>query len=141
LDACAPGGGCSGAGGVDEPFFGQVRLGLHKDKGFKDMDKLDISGSTLDQAVIGETMTVQRVDAPLQSLEWSHWLEEIGFVAGEQVRLMARAIPGGDPMVVRIGQSTFALRRAEAACISVAPVGACAAASLEDQVVVEGAGA
>jgi ferrous iron transport protein A len=33
--------------------------------------------------------------------------------------LMARALPGGDPLVVRIGQSTFALRRAEAACVRV----------------------
>jgi ferrous iron transport protein A len=105
------------------------------------MDKLDISRSTLDQAIIGETMTVRRVDAPAHSPEWSHWLEEIGFVAGEEVRLMTKAIPGGDPMVVRVGQSTFALRCVEAACISVAPVGACAAASLEDQAVAEGAGA
>jgi ferrous iron transport protein A len=105
------------------------------------MDKSDISGSTLDQAVIGETMTVRRVDAPAQSPEWSHWLEEIGFVVGEEVRLMAKAIPGGDPMVVRVGQSTFALRRAEAACIGVTPAGACVAASLEDRAVVEGAGA
>jgi ferrous iron transport protein A len=104
------------------------------------MDKLDISRSTLDEAVIGKTMTVLRVDAPAQSPEWSHWLEEIGFVVGEEVRLMARAIPGGDPMVVRVGQSTFALRRAEAACINVASVDACAVASL-DQAVAEGAGA
>ena len=32
---------------------------------------------------------------------------------------MARGLPGGDPLVVRIGQSTFALRRAEAACVQV----------------------
>ena len=33
--------------------------------------------------------------------------------------LLARALPGGDPLVVRIGSSTFALRRAEAACVLV----------------------
>jgi len=33
---------------------------------------------------------------------------------------MARGLPGGDPLVVRIGQSTFALRQAEAACVRVA---------------------
>jgi ferrous iron transport protein A len=104
------------------------------------MDKPDIPRSTLDQAVIGETMAVRRVEAPAQSPEWSRWLEEIGFVAGEKVRLMAKAVPGGDPMVVRVGQSTFALRRAEAACIRVMPVDACAVASL-DQTVAEGAGA
>jgi len=36
--------------------------------------------------------------------------------------LMARGRPGGDPLVARIGQSTFALRRAEAACVRVAAV-------------------
>ena len=33
--------------------------------------------------------------------------------------LMARSMPGGDPLVVRVGLSTFALRRAEAACVMV----------------------
>ena len=44
-------------------------------------------------------------------------LRELGFVAGEHVAVLARAMPGADPLVVRIGQSTFALRRAEAACV------------------------
>lgn len=77
--------------------------------------------STLDQAAIGEVLTVVRVEAPERLPEWSRWLAEIGFDAGEQVRLMAKAVPGGDPMVVRVGQSTFALRCAEAACVSVVP--------------------
>ena len=38
---------------------------------------------------------------------------------GERVMLMARGAFGGDPLVVRVGLSTFALRRAEAACIHV----------------------
>jgi ferrous iron transport protein A len=49
-------------------------------------------------------------------------LEEIGFYAGEQVMVMARGFPGGDPLVVRIGQSTFALRCAEAACVEIEPL-------------------
>jgi ferrous iron transport protein A len=101
-------------------------------------NKRDISCLTLDQAAIGDTLTVSRVEAPAQSPEWGRWLEEIGFVVGEPVRLMARAIPGGDPMVVRVGQSTFALRRVEAACVSVEPIEAFAASSL-DQVVMEAA--
>ena len=78
--------------------------------------------ATLDHAVIGQVLTVCRVQAPVAAPEWSRWLEEIGFVVGEQVTLMARALPGGDPLVVRVGQSTFALRRAEAACIEVSAV-------------------
>ena len=77
------------------------------------------SSSTLDHADLGLAMTVQQVDAPQAAPEWARWLEEIGFIVGEQVMLMARALPSGDPLVVRIGQSTFALRRAEAACVQV----------------------
>jgi len=51
-------------------------------------------------------------------------LRELGFLAGEQIVLLRRALPGGDPMVVRIGTSTFALRRAEAECIEVEAGGA-----------------
>ena len=80
------------------------------------------STATLDRASIGEALTVHQVQAPQAAPEWERWLEEIGFIAGEQVTLMARALPGGDPLVVRIGQSTFALRRAEAACVQVTAV-------------------
>jgi len=81
-----------------------------------------ISAATLDLASIGQALTVQHVQAPHAAPEWARWLEEIGFIAGERVMLMARGLPGGDPLVVRIGQSTFALRRAEATCVRVASV-------------------
>ena len=77
--------------------------------------------TTLASASIGDTLIVEQVDAPPAAPEWGRWLEEIGFIEGERVTLMARALPGGDPMVIRIGQSTFALRRAEAACVRVTP--------------------
>ncbi|HSQ73070.1 MAG TPA: FeoA family protein, partial [Rubrivivax sp.] len=62
---------------------------------------------------------VTEVSAPAHAPEWSRWLEEIGFIPGERVELLARGVPGGDPLVVRVGLSTFALRRAEAACVRV----------------------
>ncbi len=77
--------------------------------------------SNLAQAAIGAAFVVQRVSAPADAPEWAAWLEEIGFLPGEAVCVMARGLPGGDPLVVRIGQSTFALRRAEAACIAISP--------------------
>jgi ferrous iron transport protein A len=46
-------------------------------------------------------------------------LTEIGFLLGEHVRIVARGVPGGNPLAVRVGTSTFALRRAEARCIRV----------------------
>lgn len=62
---------------------------------------------------------VAEVTPPAHNPEWGRLLAEIGFMPGEHVQIMARAMPGGDPLVVRVGDSTFALRRAEADCISV----------------------
>ena len=55
------------------------------------------------------------VDRPRQ-------LTDIGFVPGATVAVLARAWPGGDPLVVRVGESRFALRQAEAACVQVEPM-------------------
>jgi ferrous iron transport protein A len=41
-------------------------------------------------------------------------LLELGFVSGEPVEILAEARPGRDPFVVRVGQTTLALRRREA---------------------------
>ena len=46
-------------------------------------------------------------------------LRDLGFVAGAHCEIMARMWFGGDPVAVRIGGSTFALRRAEAAAVRV----------------------
>jgi ferrous iron transport protein A len=50
----------------------------------------------------------------------SHRLQDLGFIAGEDVQIVARA-PGGDPLAVRVGFSTFALRRSEADRVQVLP--------------------
>ena len=41
-------------------------------------------------------------------------LREIGFVEGEPVRVIAHGYPGREPIAVRVGRTTFALRRFEA---------------------------
>ena len=46
-------------------------------------------------------------------------LLEIGFVPGEVVQVLARGAWGGDPLAVRVGQATFALRQQEAAMVQV----------------------
>ena len=78
-----------------------------------------LADTPLEHALVGQVFFVKGVKAPDHAPEWGNWLAEIGFVAGEHVKIIARAVPGGDPLVVRVGQSTFALRRAEAACIQV----------------------
>lgn len=46
-------------------------------------------------------------------------LRDLGFVRGEPVRVMAHGPVGRDPLLVQIGYTRFALRRAEAARITV----------------------
>lgn len=46
-------------------------------------------------------------------------LLEIGFLPGESVRVIAHGYPGHDPLAVRIGHTTFALRSHEAALVQV----------------------
>ncbi len=46
-------------------------------------------------------------------------LRDLGFVAGARCEGIAKMWPVGDPMVVRVGGSTFAVRRAEAAAVRV----------------------
>jgi ferrous iron transport protein A len=41
-------------------------------------------------------------------------LLELGFVEGERIRVIAQGFPGGEPIAVRVGGTTFALRRFEA---------------------------
>jgi ferrous iron transport protein A len=48
-------------------------------------------------------------------------LTELGFVPDEPVCVMAHGALGGDPLAVRIGHATFALRRHEAALVQVMP--------------------
>ena len=42
-------------------------------------------------------------------------LRELGFVAGEEVQVMAAGPVGAEPLLVQVGFTRFALRRSEAA--------------------------
>lgn len=77
---------------------------------------------SLADAATGDVFTVSQVLAPASTPEWALQLEDIGFLPGERVAIMARGMPGGDPLVVRVGLSTFALRLDEAACVQVRPL-------------------
>ncbi|WP_353248455.1 FeoA family protein [Salinisphaera sp. T31B1] len=46
-------------------------------------------------------------------------LRDLGFVDGEPLQIVARAPLGGDPILVRIGSTRFALRASEAARVEV----------------------
>lgn len=49
-------------------------------------------------------------------------LADLGFLPGERVQVLARGPLGGEPIAVRVGTATFALRRLEADCIRIAPL-------------------
>jgi ferrous iron transport protein A len=70
----------------------------------------------------GTPFEIVDITAPDDAPDWARRLQEIGFIVGERVRILRRSMPGGDPLAIRISDSTFALRRAEAACIQVKPV-------------------
>lgn len=77
--------------------------------------------TTLDALKAGQSATVIHL-APSHGdgADVSRRLMELGFVPGERIRMMKGGLPGG-PVAVKVGQSTFALRRFEAALISIQP--------------------
>ena len=53
--------------------------------------------------------------------EMGRRLVELGFLPGEPVRIVARGLLAREPIAVRVGTGTFALRLFEAACVRVCP--------------------
>ncbi|MCG2586697.1 ferrous iron transport protein A [Massilia sp. TS11] len=79
--------------------------------------------TTLDALAAGRSATVIHL-APSQHAaggDLARRLMELGFVPGERIRILKRGVPGGEPLAVKVGQSTFALRRFEAALVTVDP--------------------
>jgi ferrous iron transport protein A len=82
--------------------------------------------TTLDALAAGRSGTVIHLAPSIvhdgnSGSDTSRRLMELGFVPGEKIRMLKRGLPGGDPLAVRVGQSTFALRRFEAALITIDP--------------------
>ena len=71
----------------------------------------------LSRVGIGQTVTIREVRTGVSELEGGDIglrLLELGFVEGETLRVIAHGFPGNEPIAVRIGNTTFALRRFEA---------------------------
>lgn len=69
----------------------------------------------------GQPAIVQDVRETDGSDSIARRLRELGFVAGEPVRIVARGPVGADPLLIQIGFTRFALRRSEAARVFVKP--------------------
>ena len=71
---------------------------------------------SLSDLPIGVTATISSVSTSTfePDVALIQRLVEIGFIPGEKVRVIAHGHPGREPIAVRIGGTTFALRRFEA---------------------------
>jgi ferrous iron transport protein A len=76
------------------------------------LDPALVSLAALPPGTAGRVVGIGSQSAPLSALE--RRLLEFGFVSGESVEILAEARPGRDPFVVRVGNTTLALRRREA---------------------------
>ncbi|MEN3276308.1 MAG: ferrous iron transport protein [Massilia sp.] len=77
--------------------------------------------TTLDTLKAGQSATVIHLAPGVQgSVDVPRRLMELGFVPGERIRMLKRGLPGG-PVAVKVGESTFALRKFEAALVSIQP--------------------
>ena len=86
------------------------------------MTHVSASLTTLDTLKVGASATVTHVtpgDVAAGGADLSRRLMELGFVPGEKIRMLKRGMPGGEPLAIKVGNSTFALRRFEAALISI----------------------
>ena len=79
---------------------------------FTTLDKLPQNATAI---ITGVQMSAGDADLSNISLR----LGELGFVDGETVKVTARGLFSGEPIAVRVGGTTFALRRFEAALVSV----------------------
>ena len=73
---------------------------------------------------VGRTVIVGEVRTGISEAEGGDIglrLLELGFVEGEPLRVVAHGYPGHEPIAVRIGNTTFALRRFEADHVLVVP--------------------
>ena len=71
-----------------------------------------VSLSVLSQGSSGLIVSVGSPSGSMSPVQ--RRLLELGFISGEQFEIVAEAWPGRDPFVVRIGNTTLALRRREA---------------------------
>ncbi len=78
----------------------------------------------LSELLPGNTAVVREVEDVGSADPIARRLRDLGFVAGEPVKLVAQGPVGADPLLVQIGFTRFALRRSEAARVQLQTAGA-----------------
>ena len=83
-------------------------------------DRPPVGLGDLPPGTVARVVSVGPVDAAAPP-ELTRRLSELGFLPGELVRIVGRGLFSREPIAVRVGTGTFALRLFEAACIRVCP--------------------
>ncbi|MBO9740395.1 ferrous iron transport protein A [Xanthomonas axonopodis pv. begoniae] len=78
---------------------------------------------TLSDMPLHRAAIVDSVEDRLANDTIARRLRELGFVAGEEVTVLATGPVGREPLLVQVGYTRFALRRSEAARVQVRPAG------------------
>ena len=77
---------------------------------------------TLDQLPRNQSATISSIDWSLLDEREARRLQELGFDAGAEVSSLHRGVLfWRDPIAVRIGRMTVAMRKAHAAAMTIAP--------------------
>lgn len=84
--------------------------------------KIGVASTTLDQLPVRTVATIQGIKPGAHDGgALKRRLMELGFVPGEQVQVLRRIFAGKGPLAVRVGTSTFAMRKLESSLIEVIP--------------------
>ncbi|MEY4429593.1 MAG: hypothetical protein RLZZ182_2282 [Pseudomonadota bacterium] len=77
---------------------------------------------TLDRLPTRVQAVIRRIDTASAHGQALHRrLLELGFVPGEKVEVLRRMLLGRGPLAVRVGGTTFAMRKLESSLIEVVP--------------------
>ncbi len=83
-------------------------------------ERAEVKLADLATGTVARVVSVHPGDGTAPS-ELGRRLAELGFLPGEAVRIVARGFLSREPIAVRVGTGTFALRLFEAACVRVCP--------------------
>ena len=82
----------------------------------------DDSTVTLDKLPVQSMATIRHIHTMTEDgVALKRRLMELGFVPGAQVQMLRSVLTGRGPFAVRVGTSTFAMRKLESSLIEVLP--------------------
>ena len=107
---------------VIKPYLVIILICMYNKRSFEFFLRSD--AVRLSELKVKQTATISKVNRTLADSSSSpdliaSRLETLGFVPGAQVKLITKGIFGGDPLLIQVGFTRFALRKAEAEKIDI----------------------